>query len=120
MIKHCLILTLLLFYPLNALSSDAQDKKDETQQKKTGTQEQEAPIVDENAIKLFLDKIQVEGRLEKPQAVFIIPGTDPEIDDIRIERSFFEEIFRPVEKKGRVVLQRTSEKTQTRKDYIPW
>ena len=41
--------------------------------------------------------------MEKPQAVFIIPGKSPEIDDIRIERSFFSDIFRTVEKKGRAV-----------------
>ncbi len=36
---------------------------------------------DDLSVKLFLDKIEVEGKLEKPQAIFIIPGSDPEIDD---------------------------------------
>jgi hypothetical protein len=78
-----------------------------------------AQVVDDNAVKVFLDKIEIEGRLEKPQAVFIIPGSNPEIDDINIERAFFNEIFRPVEKKGRV-LARPTQPGQERKDVIPW
>ncbi len=82
-------------------------------------QPQPAPAVDDKAVKVFLDKIEIEGRLEKPQAVFIIPGSNPEIDDINIERAFFNEIFRPVEKKGRV-LARPTQPGQERKDVIPW
>ncbi len=50
-------------------------------------------------VKLFIEKIEVEGTLEKPQAVFILPGRSPEIDDIVLSRSFFNELFRPVEKR---------------------
>ncbi|RMD95423.1 MAG: hypothetical protein D6814_13220 [Calditrichaeota bacterium] len=65
--------------------------------------------------KILLDKIEVLGTLSKPQAIFIIPGSDPQVDGIRIDRSFFMEIFRPVEKdffpqKGRRKLRAT----------IPW
>lgn len=49
-------------------------------------------------VKLFLDKIEILGRIDKPQAVFIVPGSDPEVEDIQIDRSFFKEIFRSVEK----------------------
>ena len=49
-------------------------------------------------LKLFLDKIEIMGRIEKPQTVFIIQGQDPSIDDIQIDRSFFREIFRKVER----------------------
>ncbi len=82
-------------------------------------QPQVAPV-DDGAVRLLLDKIEIEGRLEKPQAVFIIPGRNPEIDDINIERSFFNEIFRPVEKKKLTVKKQTQAGTQDRKDVIPW
>jgi hypothetical protein len=75
---------------------------------------------DEESFKLFLDKIEVEGKLEKPQAIFIIPGSDPEIDDIQIQRSFFEEIFRVVEPAGRIGLRQKPSSTSKRKDVFPW
>ncbi len=48
--------------------------------------------------RILLDKIEILGTVAKPQAIFIIPGSDPQVDGIRIDRSFFLEIFRPVEK----------------------
>ena len=48
-------------------------------------------------VKIFLDKIEILGRIEKPQTVFIIPGKNPIVDDILIDRSFFREIFRTIE-----------------------
>ena len=83
-----------------------------------GSAQTSAPVIDENN-KVFLDKIEIEGRLEKPQAVFIIPGSNPEIDDINIERAFFNEIFRPVERTGRATASRAAP-GQERKDVIPW
>ena len=56
--------------------------------------------------KIFLDKIEILGRIEKPQTVFIITGKDATVNDIEIDRSFFKEIFRPVE---RDVLRRRRE-----------
>lgn len=58
------------------------------------------PVIDENAAsaRMFLDKVEVLGALAKPQALFIIPGQDPKVDGIEIDRSFFREIFRPYEK----------------------
>ena len=113
-------LAISVFLPLAAPAQEAQPASvpDSTQ---SFRQEGEVTQVDDEAIKLFLDKIEVVGRLEKPQAVFIIPGKNPEIDDIRIERSFFNDIFRPVEKKSRTVTKKEkSEPTQNRQDYIPW
>ena len=113
-------LAVSVFLPLAAPAQEAQPASvpDSTQSLR---QEGEVTQVDDEAIKLFLDKIEVVGRLEKPQAVFIIPGKNPEIDDIRIERSFFNDIFRPVEKKSRTVTKKEkSEPTQNRQDYIPW
>ncbi|MGH7493194.1 MAG: hypothetical protein ACREOO_12470 [bacterium] len=59
-----------------------------------------APVIDENAAssRMFLDKIEVLGTIAKPQALFIIPGRDPKVDGIEIDRSFFHEVFRPIEK----------------------
>ncbi len=71
-------------------------------------------------VKLFIDKIEVEGRLEKPQAVFILPGQTPTIDDIQIERSFMKEIFRPVEKRTTFETKYNPQTTKSRKDVIEW
>ncbi len=59
-----------------------------------------APVIDESAAssRMFLDKIEVLGTIAKPQALFIIPGRDPKVDGIEIDRSFFREVFRPIEK----------------------
>jgi hypothetical protein len=59
-----------------------------------------APVVDENAAssRLFMDKVEVLGTIAKPQALFILPGNDPKVDGIEIDRSFFREVFRPIEK----------------------
>lgn len=89
---------------LNKIVSDVE-------QKATGRD----PSVVEEAVKIFVNKIEVLGRIEKPQAVFIVPGTDPRVDDIGIDRSFFQEIFRPVERDGvRKTLNRHA------RDYLPW
>jgi hypothetical protein len=71
-------------------------------------------------VKLFIDKIEVEGQLEKPQAVFILPGQTPDIDDIQIERSFMQQIFRPVEKRTTVETKYRAAYTKNRKDVIEW
>ncbi len=54
--------------------------------------------IDEKKERVFLDNIDVIGEIPKPQAIFIIPGGNPQVDGIQIDRSFFREIFRPVEK----------------------
>lgn len=48
--------------------------------------------------KILLDQIDVLGNLAKPQAIFILPGSDPRVDGLKIDRSFLDDIFRPVEK----------------------
>lgn len=68
-------------------------------------------------VKIFLDKIEILGRVEKPQTVFIIQGKDPTVDDIQIDRSFFKEIFRPIEKDEMRKIAAKSKRTfGTRKD----
>jgi hypothetical protein len=59
-----------------------------------------APVIDESGknVRIFLDKVEVLGSVAKPQALFILPGSDPRVDGIQIDRSFFREIFRTIEK----------------------
>ncbi len=98
-----------------------QQEQTPSQSQKTPPAKQiETPQMDDQSMKLFLDKIEVEGKLEKPQAVFIIPGTNPMIDDFQIERSFFDEIFRPVERKGHTIIRPAAKPKTDRKDVIPW
>jgi len=67
-------------------------------------------------IKLLLRQIEVRGWIEKPQMVYVVPGVNPEIDDILLDRSFLDEILRPLDKekfeKQKLILRR--------KVVIPW
>ncbi len=76
-----------------------------------------APVIDEDGknVRIFLDKVEVLGSVAKPQALFILPGNDPKVDGIQIDRSFFREIFRPMEKDR---FPRTSR--QYPRGQIPW
>lgn len=112
-------MTLLLMGASLVLSQEPKPEPTKPDSVAAGSAQTSAPVIDENSNKVFLDKIEIEGRLEKPQAVFIIPGSNPEIDDINIERAFFNEIFRPVDKKGRSTA-RPAAPGQERKDVIPW
>jgi len=79
------------------------------------------PDIKKDDVNLFIDKIEVRGELEKPQAVFVLPGQTPDIDDIQIDRSFFEEIFRPVEKRQTVETKFSPDDSKYfRKDVIEW
>lgn len=69
-------------------------RKEESQK---AADKKQVNIKDEEVVQ-FLQAFEIFGRVEKPQAVLIIPGKDPTVDDILIKREFFKEIFRPVEK----------------------
>ncbi len=77
----------------------------------------QVPKLSKDAIRIFLDKIEITGRVEKPQAIFIIPGRSPEVEDVRIDRSFFKEIFRKVEMPTGA---RKKVKQVVRSDLILW
>ena len=47
---------------------------------------------------LIMDRIRIRGRIERPEAVYIIDVTNPNFKPIRIERSFQNEILEPVDK----------------------
>jgi len=120
-LKPLFILIFLAFLCSTVIAQKKEETKNEEMQKGkvTKTTEDQTKIQDKE-LKLFMDKIEIEGRLEKPQAVFIIPGKNPEIDDIRIRRSFFNNIFRSVERKGSIITKINAKPVKDRKDYIPW
>ncbi|MDZ7721585.1 MAG: hypothetical protein U5R06_01860 [candidate division KSB1 bacterium] len=109
-----------LFIMINALS--AQTLTDSARPDSLSASDSLAthPDVTRDDTRLFIDKIEVKGELEKPQAVFFLPGQTPEIDDINIERSFFNEIFRPIDKQSVVETKYMSPGTQIRRDVIEW
>ena len=74
-------------------------------------------MLNNKAMKKFLTKIEIFGRISKPQTVFIIPGVDPQVDGIRIERRFFSDMFRKVEKS---TLRKQRVKEIRSKDHILW
>ena len=74
-------------------------------------------MLNNKSMKTFLEKIEIYGRIAKPQTVFIIPGADPRVDGIRIERRFFGNMFRKVEKS---TLRKQKIKEQRTKDHILW
>ncbi len=103
----------------NKKNQDEQTVQKENQEKESQTSN--SPELEDTDVKLFVDKIEVNGQLEKPQALFFLPGSTPDIDDIHIEHSFFTDIFRPVEKRGRIQTNTSTEPAnKERKDYIPW
>lgn len=60
--------------------------------------QEEKVDVDKGDVVQFLETLEIFGRVEKPQTVFIIPGKDPRVEGISIKREFFKEMFRVVEK----------------------
>jgi len=69
---------------------------------------------DEKALQIFLDKIEIRGWIEKPQTVYIVPGIDPKVDDIVIDRTFVDIITRPLDKEA------FERKRRMLKATIPW
>jgi hypothetical protein len=85
-------------------------------QNKQNKKPEEKPISADDE-KLWLRQLEIYGQIAKPQTVFIVPGTDPRVDGLRIDRHFFSHIFRPVEKS---TLQRVQVKQAKDKDHILW
>ena len=116
---------LLICLSSAVLSAQTQPQKNSSKTESQPQAQSQLPVapppeLKENNVRLLLDKIEITGQLEKPQAVFIVPGSSPEIDDIEINRSFFEEIFRPIDKKGRVTTKMSQQPQSERKNLIPW
>ena len=123
-VRHVMCLLVLIFLVITITASgfsqqqqnnDVTEKIDNIVKDVEETGSKKDPTVGDDDVRIFLKKIEVMGYVEKPQAVFIIPGSDPRIDDIGLSRSFFKEIFRPVERSR--LQKNISRRSQ---DYIPW
>jgi len=106
----------------NTPGSNAKEKPVSIKQQTKNLQDDKSKVSDEKSIsdddvKLWLKQIEIYGQIAKPQTVFIIPGTDPRVDGLRIDRHFFSHIFRPVEKS---TLRRVRMKQGKDKDHILW
>lgn len=112
----------LLFSIVNIAGSIAEEKpvSNEPQSKKLQDDKSKKPdekSISDDDVKLWLKQIEIYGQIAKPQTVFIVPGTDPRVDGLRIDRHFFSHIFRPVEKS---TLRRVQIKQEKDKDHILW
>ena len=91
--KAIFTLSVLLFFCCfdNAVvfAQEKKENKPVTEQDKTKKKE---------TLKLLMDQIEVRGWIEKPQTIFVVPGVNPEVDDIVLDRSFVNEILRPMDK----------------------
>ncbi len=88
----------------------------QTHPKKPKQQKQQpAKGVSQKAKKLFLDQIEIRGWVAKPQMVYVIPGVDPKVDDIVIDRSFIDEITKPIDKD-----EFEKKYAREQKTLIPW
>lgn len=105
-------LMIVIFLLLIPVALQAQEKP-----KKNPKKAAQSPTsgITQQAKKLFLNKIEIKGWIEKPQMVYIIPGVDPKVDDIVIDRSFIDEIMKPLDKD---TFERKFNKKQ--KMLIPW
>ncbi len=93
----CIIAGIALFSFSTWKDCSAQTKSEKTTSDSTKRSTKKGTGHKKQGEKIFLDKVEILGKIEKPQTVFILPGKDPNIDDIQVDRSFFKEIFRPVE-----------------------
>lgn len=91
------------------------DPKEAPQQQNQN--QSDSKTISKDAVKLFIKQVEIYGRIAKPQAVFIIPGTDPRVDGLKIDRQFFDLIFRNVEKSS---LKSERKRAAKDKDFIQW
>ena len=116
---YSIIFIVMLLITISTIASEKpllSPLKPEMQQQQDDTKS-EAPKITDDAMKLFLKEMVFYGQIAKPQAVFIIPGTDPRVDGLKIDRHFFSHIFRPVE---RSTLRNVRDKQENDKDHILW
>ncbi len=114
-----LLFNLIIFVSLHAVEPT---KSIQQQQQPSNIQDEKNKKPVEKSIsdadeKLWLKQLEIYGQIAKPQTVFIIPGTDPRVDGLKIDRHFFSHIFRPVEKS---TLQRVQAKQGKDQDHILW
>ncbi|OQX96237.1 hypothetical protein B6I21_01430 [candidate division KSB1 bacterium 4572_119] len=73
--------------------------------------------ISRDAVKLFIKQVEFYGQIAKPQAVFIFAGADPKVDGLKIDRQFFDLIFRNVEKSS---LKHVRKRDAKNKEFIQW
>jgi len=87
-------------------------------QTKNQDHKKDGNTITNSQVKKFIQKqLTIYGTIAKPQAVFIVPGSDPKVDGLKIERQFFDLIFRNVEKSN---IRYRKKLVQKNKDYIQW
>lgn len=103
-----MVLALSLFVGYSHGFAQEKSKKQNTTKQKTAPQKEQ--------LKLMLDQIEIRGWIEKPQTILVVPGVNPEVDDIGLDRSFVNEIMRPLDKE-----KFEKQKIRRRKEkVIPW
>lgn len=107
----------VLIQPINSLAEQPKTPKLAAQPQDEKNNPQNERAISKEDEKLWIKQIEIYGQIAKPQTVFIIPGTDPRVDGLRIDRHFFSHIFRPVEKS---TLKRIQVKQGKDKDHILW
>jgi hypothetical protein len=85
------------------------------QQKQTKTTTTQQDTTKQKQLKLRMEAIEIQGWVEKPQAIFVLQGVNPEVDDIGLNRTFVDEILRPIDKD-----RFEKQKVKKRKTVIPW
>ncbi len=73
--------------------------------------------ISKDAVKVFTKQVQIYGSVAKPQAIFFYKSGDPKVGGLKINRHFFDHIFRNVEKSS---IKRVSRKQTTKRDHIEW
>ncbi len=119
-ILRLLVMTVMLsifIHPINLTAEQPETPKVAEQPQNQQNSSQSERSISKEDEKLWIKQIEIYGQIAKPQTVFIIPGTDPRVDGLRIDRHFFSHIFRPVEKS---TLKRIQAKQGKDKDHILW
>ena len=84
----CLLIGSLLW--INVPAKDQPDSKNQNskQQKKSGNGGDDGQDGDE----LFLDEIEIKGKVEKPSVIIMPKRIDPEVGEVQLEREFEQEL----------------------------
>jgi len=116
--------TLVFFFMGETYAAKTSEPKPKTvrseplkSQGSTMQQEQNKSKISKDAVKMFVKQVQIYGTVAKPQAIFFIKSTDPKVDGLKINRHFFDHIFRKVEKSS---IKRVRKKQAKNKDHIEW
>jgi len=123
--KICVFLAMAIFLLLSfaeiyaAENREAQPARTKplNSQNLTKQQKQNDSKISNDAVKMFIKKVEIYGTIAKPQAIFIIQATDPKVEGLKINRHFFDHIFRNVEKSS---IKRVRKKQAQNKDHIEW